>query len=282
MHFLVFVGANAAISMELMGLEKRHQDFVVVAPAVKKGQIGPTIPSIERSWSELVSKVKASKNVDDKSRLTICSFPTHEISIVRSLWSLFGGAGWINFVSLANVNKPTKIRQEVDQLLVSNKPLLHIISSSVYGRRKTSPLCLPMKNFHSSDARITKGHWYRDLDEPQLKKEIHDLSSRHRQRICADGRSYSDERGLFFLPAKDTECHGIPHPTGVESKSFFRGKFRFGVSLFPGFHYDVTDGKGRNLQACLVDIDFGERDLRSESRKHINVFPNDVLLPRRS
>jgi hypothetical protein len=281
MHFLVFVGANAAIASELKVLEKGTKNLAVVAPAVRKQDVGPTPVAIERSKAELVAAVRAVNPIDEKCRLTVCSFPSDDYDVIRLLWRAFGGAAWVQFVSQVNLNKPTLLRQEVDRLLKESLPLLHKVSSSVYGRRKTSPLSLPMKNFQSELVATLKMHWYRNLNEAQLEEKIIDLSARHRTRICDDKKSFADDRNLFFCAAKDAECHGLAHPTGDTAKSFLRGKFRFGVSLFPGFHYDVRDGRGRNLHASLVEADFGPRDMRPEKREYVNIFPNDYLLPKR-
>jgi hypothetical protein len=281
MHFMVFVGANAAIAQELKSLEKSIHNLKVVAPPLRKQDIGPTGVAIERSQLELLAAVRACNPIDEKFRLTVFSFPSDNHEVIRLLWRAFGGAAWVQFISLANLHKPTLLRQEVDRLLRKSLPLLHRISASVYGRRKTSPLSLPIKNFQSSLVETLKMHWYRDLNEKQLEEKISQLTVKHRERTCSDRRSFSDDRALFFCPARDTECHGLAHPTGDTAKSFLRGKFRFGVSLFPGFHFDVRDGRGRNLQASFVEADFGTRDMRPEKRKYVNIFPNDFLLPKR-
>jgi hypothetical protein len=281
MHFLVFVGANAAIAHELKLLEKSAQNLKVVAPAVRKQDVGLTSVAIERSQSDLLAAVRAANPIDEKCRLTVCSFPSDDYEAIRLLWRAFGGAAWVQFVSLVNLHKPTLLRQEVDRLLQESRPLLHKMSSSVYGRRKTSPLALPIKNFQSELVETLKMHWYRHLNEAQLDEKIADLTAKHKVRICNDRKSFADDRTLIFCPAKDTECHGLAHPTGDTAKSFLRGKFRFGVSLFPGFHFDVRDGKGRNLQTSLVEADFGPRDMRPEKREYVNIFPNDFLLPKR-
>lgn len=281
MHFLVFIGANAAISHELKSLEKSYLKLKVVAPPVRKQHVGPTGVAIERSQSELLAEVQAINPNDDKFRLTVFSFPSDNYATIRLLWRAFGGAAWVQFVSMANLHKPALLRQEVDRLLRETLPLLHKVSTSVYGRRKTSPLSLPIKNFQSELVATLKTHWYRDLNETQLEAKVAELTTKHKARMCNDRKSFSDDRTLFFCPAKDTECHGLAHPTGDTAKSFLRGKFRFGVSLFPGFHFDVRDGRGRNLQASLVEADFGTRDMRPEKREYVNIFPNDFLLPKR-
>lgn len=123
MHFLVFVGANAAIASELKVLEKGTKNLTVVAPAVRKQDVGPTSVAIERSKAELVAAVRAANPIDEKCRLTVCSFPSDDYDVIRLLWRAFGGAAWVQFVSQVNLHKPTLLRQEVDRLLKESLPL---------------------------------------------------------------------------------------------------------------------------------------------------------------
>ena len=281
MHFFVFIGANSAISLELKMLERGRDGVIVIAPAMKKSEVGLCKASIDKAFVALLETVQSAKVIDEKCRLSVCSFPTDSFEKLTYLWKNFGGASWINFVPFTNIHKPTKLRDDVESVLIENRLMLHKISGAVYSNRRKSPFCLPLKNFISDEANMLKAHWYWGLSGEELEEKIKLTMHKHRSRLCEDGVSFSDNRELVFSPAKDTECHGQVHPTGTNQKTYLRGKFRLGVSLYPGFHYDVKDGKGRNLQASLIDSDSGVRDLRSEKKSYINIFPNDVLLPKK-
>src|SRR5262249_45708614 len=91
-------------------------------------------------------------------------------------------------------------------------------------------------------------------------------------------KGYLSAGKLFFSPAANEACHGMPHPTGTSAKCFLRGRYRFGAALYPGFHYDVS-GEDEVLTCRLYDCEGRVRDLKPERRRYINIFPNDHLLP---
>ena len=89
-------------------------------------------------------------------------------------------------------------------------------------------------------------------------------------------------QGHHSSNALPNECHGVPHPTGTENVCYLNGRFRFGVALYRGHHYDVRSANGGSLNCTLVDCDGRERNMGPERRRYINIFPNDHLLPERT
>jgi hypothetical protein len=138
---------------------------------------------------------------------------------------------------------------------------------------------LPIKNFDSDVSRkISDLNWYKNKDKASIVSFLQGLQRSFVGQWSAKG-GHVDNRNLCYSPAKDEICHGLPHPVGSTDGCFLKGRFRFGVALYPGFHYDVTDNRSRTLACTLVDCNGEQRDLRSENRTYINVFPNDHLLP---
>ena len=171
-------------------------------------------------------------------------------------------------------------RQFIECRIRTIRSLLHEISDATYAQRKTSPLALPLRNFSSGVTKDLKGYWYNDLDQGQIVKKLRAFKNRHQQTRDKTKGGYKDDKNLVFRPANDSECHGKAHPTGSQAKALFCGRFRFGVSLFPGFHFDVSPEKGSTIQCDLRTASGGRRSMHSERRRHINIFPNDFLLPK--
>ncbi|MBL3554263.1 hypothetical protein [Rhodovulum sulfidophilum] len=280
MIYCVFVGASASISDELHKIEKGRRDVKMIAPAVKKSDVGLGERSINLAFKTAMEVFRKDDISEEKCRLVVISYPSSNISIVRRLISAFGAAAWIQFISNDNFHKASKLRNEVEVALKKVSPMLHEVSSEVFGRRKSSPLTLPLKNFSAPIVDEMKQHWYQCGSQEELQKKIQKLRAGFSARRQSGECAFMDDKGLSFAPAADGECHGLAHPAGNSDKTFIRGKFRFGVSLFSGFHYDVKDGRGRTLQSTLMDADRGARKLKTEKRKYINIHPNDVLLPR--
>jgi hypothetical protein len=280
MIYTIFIGASALISDELHKINKGRQDVKVISPAMKGNNTGLNSESIRFAFESFVKIMQNEEISQEKSRFLVLSFPSSNPDIVNNLLSTFGAAAWIEFISNDNCHKITKLRTEVEVTIEKLRPRLHVISHEVYGRRKSSPFCLPLKNFVSLISFELKRRWYHCSDV-EFSQRIYKFRRDFHLLQHNDSKSFVDDRGLIFSPAADTVCHGIAHPTGRTHKTFIRGKFRFGVSLFPGFHYEVSDKKGRNLRIILKDSESGERQMRSERRKYINIHPNDVLLPQK-
>ena len=184
--------------------------------------------------------------------------------------------GWKQFQEPI-LNKLRITREHLEKRTNEIRRLLHTISHSTYAQRKSSPLSLLLRNFRSEITKELKMYWYNDLNEKQLAKQIQHFKNRYSQRKNVTKLGYRDDKELIFKPAVDAECHGKPHPIGSEYKTFFCGRFRYGVSLFPGFHFDVSAEKASTIQCELRTPSGNRRSVRN--RAYVNIFPNDYILP---
>jgi len=260
-------------------MKARIEGACVVAPAVKKKQVGATQSAISLAMDSLVEELANAKSHSEPARLSLWLYEPEEADQFREVWSAFGHSAWVEFVPRSFVNKMRPTREYVEKRINAVRPLLHEVSTAAYANRKTSPLPLPLRNFSSPITKELRTYWYNDLDAGKLSKQIKSLKMRFRQTRDKTLGGYEDDKALIFKPAKDNECHGIAHPTGTGGKAFACGRFRYGVALFPGFHYDVTAAKSPTLKIDLKTSAGAVRSLKGEKRSYINIFPNDHLLP---
>ena len=169
------------------------------------------------------------------------------------VWKAFGHASWVETIPMRYLHKVKATKDHLQNRINKIRPLLHEISNATYAQRKSSPLSLPLRNFSSEITKDLKRYWYNDLNQIQISKEIKRFGSRYSQIKSKTIRGYKDDKALIFKPAQDTECHGKPHPIGSEHKSFVCGRFRYGVSLFSGFHFDVSAEKSETNSMCATD-----------------------------
>lgn len=260
-------------------MRSRIEGARIVAPAVKKKQVGATKPAILIALGSLVSELAKATSHAEPARLSLWFYEPDSADQFRDVWAAFGHSAWVETVPRSLMNKIRPTREFIENRINTIRPLLHEVSSATYAKRKTSPLSLPLRNFTSPITAKLKTYWYNDLDPGSLSKQIKSFRMQFRQLKGEILDGYKDDRALIFKPAKDEECHGLAHPAGTGGKAFACGRFRYGVALFAGFHYDVSDAKKRPLQVDL-ETSFGTvRSLRSEKRAYINIFPNDHLLP---
>ena len=276
-HYIVFIGAGGALSEELSQLEDRIEKSCVIAPAVKKKNIGITDAAINAAAHKLHEKLSSDGEPAQVARLYLWMYrPSAAVEFAR-VWRAFGHASWVEAIPTSYVDKLGPTREYLEDRTREIRRLLHLISQATYAQRKTSPLSLPLRNFSSGITRDLKGYWYNELGEAQLSVSIRRFKSRYSQLKNAARRGYRDDKALIFKPAEDTECHGKPHPIGSEVKAFFCGRFRYGVSLFPGFHFDVSAERSATIQCDLLTPSGNIRSVRN--RRYVNIFPNDYILP---
>lgn len=278
-HYIVFIGAGAPLSDELSIIQKRILRSKVIAPAVKKKHVGTTNIAVDLAASRLHEELKKEEKICQQARLYVWMYDPINTEQIDLVWAAFGHASWIETIPNSHLNKVGATRRFMEDRITQIRPLLHEISGATYAQRKTSPLALPLRNFTSSVTRDLKCYWYNDLDCEQIAQKIRSFKNRYLQARSRTKGGYVDEKALVFQPANDSECHGQAHPTGSQRKAFFCGRFRFGVSLFPGFHFDVSAEKGSVIQCDLRTASGERRSMRSENRTYINIFPNDFLLP---
>lgn len=278
-HYIVFIGATAALATELTALKASIPNACVVAPAVKKNQAGATKAAINLALKNLFEQLASQKGHTEPARLSLWMYEPSSAEQFKDVWSVFGHSAWVETVPRNFQHKVKPTREFVQKRINAIRPLLHEISSAAYSNRKSSPLPLPLRNFDSSITVELKKYWYNDLDKSELSRKIKALRMNFRQTRDKVQGGFKDEKALIFKPAKDTECHGVPHPVGADHKSFACGRFRYGVALFPGFHYDVSAEKSDTIQCDLKTSSGATRSVRSEKRKYINISPNDHLRP---
>jgi hypothetical protein len=278
-HYIVFIGAAAPLVTELLVLEKRIHNARLIAPAVGKNKIGATNTSIDLAISKLIEELTTANIPSELARLSLWMYEPNESGQFEQVWKLFGHSAWLETIPRKYINKLRPTREFVEKRINEIRPLLHEVSNETYSSRKSSPFSLPLRNFRSQITRDLKQYWYNDLDKSNLSEKIKVLKMRFSQTKDKTAGGFKDEKSLIFKPAKDTECHGKPHPLGNENKSFACGRFRYGVSLFPGFHYDVSSNTSSTIQCELRTSSGSVRSIKSENRQYINIFPNDHLLP---
>lgn len=278
-HYITFVGAGAALSSELIKIQKRIQGATVIAPAMGKRKAGINSASTNKTLETLHSELANSRSCKEVARMTVWFYEPDEHSQFDEIWSAFGHSAWVETIPRRYVDKLQQTREYIEKRIKEIAPLLHTLSGATFAQRKSSPLTLPLRNFRSKLTKDLRKYWYYELDEAQLKKRI--KSFRHRYREMRDDAlgGFIDEGALVFSPAKDEALHGMAHPTGSTAKSFACGRFRYGVALFPGFHFDVSAEKSATIQRELRDCDGNSRSVKGEKREYINIFPNDHLLP---
>ena len=276
-HYIVFVGAGARLSDELAKLEGRISNSRVIAPAVKKGKVGLTDAAIGLAASKLNDELSKSSSDFERARLYLWMFQPDSARQFAQVLEVFGHASWAEQVPRTYLHNFVGTRNYLENRTNDIQRLLHRVSQYTYAQRKTSPLSLPLRNFTSAITKELKRYWYNGLDEDQLADKMRKLKVQFSQMKDATKQGYKDQKALIFKPAQDTELHGKSHPTGSMHRTFFCGRFRYGVSLFPGFHFDVTAENSSTIQCELLTPTGDSRSARD--RAYVNIFPNDYILP---
>ncbi len=276
-HYIVFIGAGRPLADELYSLENRISKSHVIAPAMRKKETGLTDAAIERAAHKLRDKLSEEDDTSQFARLYLWMYRPTSSHQFKRVWLAFGHASWVETIPTSYLHKVRPTREYLHDRTNEIRRLLHEVSRSTYAQRKSSPLSLPLRNFTSAVTKDLKTYWYNNLNEEQLSNEIRRLKNRYSQMKNAAKQGYSDDRALIFKPAGDNECHGKPHPLGTEKKTFFCGRFRYGVSLFPGFHYDVSAEKSSTIQCRLWGPSGDRRRVRNKT--YVNIFPNDYIRP---
>ena len=280
-HYIVFIGAGAALANQLFLLEGRIAKSRVIAPAVGKKQVGVTEAAVELASKKLHDQIAGEDSPSRQARLYLWMYEPTNFDNLALVWKVFGHASWVETIPRSYLHKVTATMGYLEDRTNEIRPLLHEISNSTYAQRKTSPLTLPLRNFSSQITKDLKGYWYNGLDKSQISRRIGTFKARYSQTKHKARGGYKDDKALIFKPAIDTECHGKPHPIGTECKAFVCGRFRYGVSLFCGFHFDVSAESSPTIQCNLRTSSGNTRSIRSEKRTYVNIFPNDYILPKK-
>ena len=278
-HYIVFIGATAPLATELFSLRRRIKNAHIVAPASKRNAKGATMTAVNLALDNLFSELGKDDAPTQPARLSLWMYEPDTHDQFAHVWKTFGHSAWVETIPTRLLHKVKDTKEFIQTRINEIRPLLHEVSQATYACRKSNPLSLPLRNFRSPITNDLKKYWYNNLNQDQISKKIKAFAMRYSQIKDKTNGGFKDKKALIFKPAKDTECHGIPHPLGSEAKSFACGRFRYGVALFPGFHYDVSSGKTATIQ-CELETSYGtKRIIKGEKKIHINIFPNDHLLP---
>lgn len=278
-HYIVFVGASPKLATELLKLESRLVGVSLVAPAEKKKAVGITAGSAAQTLKKFSEVLALHDQPTQPARLSVWAYQPDHYDDVRILLQAFGHSAWIELLPKSLLHKVSQSREYIEHKVTTVIPLLNEVSKATYSQRRSAPLSLPLRNFKSKITDKLKTWWYNDLDLPQVAKAIKSLKSEYAQRKVSSAGGFVDDRSFVFSPAKNNECHGVPHPIGSDPKAYTCGRFRYGVALFSGFHYDVTAEKSDIINKDFKISDGSERAVSREKRKYINIFPNDHILP---
>lgn len=278
-HYIVFVGAGASLSTELKIIEGRLPRVRIISSVMGKKHAGVNKVSSDASILALFKELANGKVSKETARLSVWFYKPSEAGQMDHIWNAFGHSAWVQSIPRSYMHKNGPTRQFIEEKIKTVAPLLHVVSGATYGQRKTSPLTLPLRNFGSKLTIELKQHWYNELEEDQLKKKVKAYKNRYAELRSREKSGFLDDKSLVFSPASDGALHGKAHPTGSTPKSFTCGRFRYGVALFPGFHFDVSASRTATIQ-CEIRTSSGDtRTVKSEKREYINIFPNDHLLP---
>ena len=280
-HYIVFIGAGASLATELSSLERRFSNSCVVAPAVGRKHLGNTEVAVSKASELLFDMLSTEKVPSQQARLYVLMYEPASGRELDLVWNAFGHASWVEAIPTMYLHKIVPTREYVQMKINEIRTLLHEISTSSYARRKTSPLILPLRNFSSRITDELRVYWYNGLSREELSRRITRFKNRYAQVKDKTRNGFRDDKSLIFKPAEDNECHGQPHPIGSGWKTFFCGRFRYGVSVYPGFHFDVSPANGSTIQCNLRRASGEVRVMRGERRGHVNIFPNDYILPER-
>lgn len=281
-HYLLFVGATPSLAQELLKIHRAYQAVDVLAPAQKKGERGVTDAAIENCLTILFQRLSALAPEQHRQpqRLTVWSYEQadHVGEPIKLLSEKLGSLAWIEPVPAKLARNDVGTRSYIESKLREIESMINEVVVQTNSKRKTSPFSLPMKNFQLDQLSVLKQGWpRRGASVTDLKDQIKRFNAIFMLRKSAKCCGHVDQRNLLFRAAEDGALHGKPHPTGTEhAASFIAGRFRFGASLYPGFHYDVSlTGKGRKIEIISCD---GRSRWLTLADTHINIFPNDYIL----
>ena len=285
LHYVAFVAPTRSLSDELKLISKSYGFIRIIAPVTSKDSIGLTYRALIRVTEELREQLERDGNPRLPARLSVWAYEPTYPNQFELLWDLFGRPGWVEFIPKNYRNQDRKTRIHIEEKLAQVQHNLHIISYELNSRRRTSSIPLPFRNFRSGVLDAYAPHWYLQLSKDEISRFVLSTNEQFRQAHTrkdpddgGHGVFHVDDNDLRFRPAKNEACHGFPHPVAETIACYLKGRFRFGAAIYPGHHYDVTPKNG-NLSGTLFDCIGNARNMRSEKRPYINVFPNDHLLP---
>jgi hypothetical protein len=184
-----------------------------------------------------------------------------------------------------------ELKNELFDLLlkatICAKIVLDVIYKEITECRNSTPLLLPIKNFHSKSLKLRLKELQTKLTNHALDKEAitqimkeiiklikkdHPLKNVENKQPC-----FSDDRGIEFH-SPGSALHGIPHPKEGDNHlitCLLGGYRRFGAPFYVAFHYDCKKGEKGNLKGNFHSCH--ENPKIVEGNPHINISPNDYV-----
>ena len=197
-HFIVFIGAGASLATELSSIEKRFEKSRVVAPAVKKEQVGTSEAAIRLAANKLYDELSREDVPSQVARLYLWMYNPTSAEQFDQVWKTFGHTSWIETIPITYVHQVKATKVYLQDRMNEIQPLVHEISSATYSQRKSSPLSLPLRNFTSPITKDLRTYWYNDLDKNQVSRKIRRFKNRYLQTKKKDIRGYRDDKALIF------------------------------------------------------------------------------------
>jgi hypothetical protein len=155
-------------------------------------------------------------------------------------------------------------------------------------RRNTTPLLLPIKNFHSKTLRSLLYQLQMDLaNQPPdilaittiIRKTIALIKNDHPLTKSVNSQKkllcFLDDRGIEFH-SPGSAMHGLPSPTDDHPVTCLLGGYRrLGAPFYAAFHFDCIKGVRGNLKGSFHSCH--ELDNIIEGNPHLNIAPNDFV-----
>jgi hypothetical protein len=278
-HILLFVGLSATLVDAIKHLEKRSKNRKFLAIPSKNVDMGINNRSITAARKALYDYAATLSVFEPKKKLSIWGFLGEGDADFSELWDAFGKVGWIQKIPAPLQHQIPKLKDFLESHAQTIEECLHFVAHSIVQKRGLSPLPLPHRNFYSKEnSHRLEDNWNQGASSEVVKLNLKAVFDRYQSRHRKTSGTFRDDRGLLFSASKHQESHGIPHPTGIDICCYIEGLFRYGAALPAGFHYDVRDEQG-NLKCTLYDCKGTPRNMKSENKEYINIYPNDQLRP---
>ena len=116
-HYIVFIGAGAALATQLFLLEGRIAKSRVIAPAVGKKQVGVTEAAVELASKKLHDQIAGEDSPSRQARLYLWMYEPTNFDNLALVWKVFGHASWVETIPRSYLHKVTARRGRVLRIL---------------------------------------------------------------------------------------------------------------------------------------------------------------------
>ena len=91
-HYIVFIGAGAPLSDELSSIQKRISKSKVIAPAVRRTNVGITEAAVNLASSKLHDELTEEEHASQQARLYVWMYDPTSVEQLDLVWAAFGHA----------------------------------------------------------------------------------------------------------------------------------------------------------------------------------------------